>query len=339
MRIVDIPPFLTSDIEYIGVEVVSKTAPTYVVRIGVDMEDEKGAQSRGWMLTLPASEYTKEEIVELLSPYAWSEGQREIGGETGYEHYQVWVEHSGPIKFKTLKKKFPKAHLEPRRGTKQQAHDYVSKSETSTGDRFEQGEMPDLEEQQGRRSDLRLAHSAIMQGIPVSRILITMPGMLRYSRSLKDLEEARMEEEFGNKERELDVHYVWGEPGVGKTRMIYDKFEARDIYRVNSYKNPFDGYHSEPVLVLDEFYGQLDMEMMLNVLDRYPLRLPARYNDRIAAFTTVYIVSNVPLTSQYMEIQRRNTAQWKAFLRRITSNERMEQGGVLVPEPIQSEPF
>ena len=56
---------------------------------------------------------------------------------------------------------------------------------------------------------------------------------------------------------------------------------------------------------------------MLNYLDGYPLDLPCRYNNKIACFTKVYIISNLPLNDQYRDIQREYEETWKAFLRRI----------------------
>lgn len=56
---------------------------------------------------------------------------------------------------------------------------------------------------------------------------------------------------------------------------------------------------------------------MLNYLDIYPLTLPARYSDRVACYSTVYITSNIPLEEQYREIQRYQLETWRAFLRRI----------------------
>ena len=56
---------------------------------------------------------------------------------------------------------------------------------------------------------------------------------------------------------------------------------------------------------------------MLNYLDVYPLTLPARYNNRTACYTKVYITSNLPLEEQYREIQRFQWETWRALLRRI----------------------
>ncbi len=58
---------------------------------------------------------------------------------------------------------------------------------------------------------------------------------------------------------------------------------------------------------------------MLNYLDIYPLTLPARYTDRTACYTKVFITSNIPLEEQYRDIQRVQMETWRAFLRRITN--------------------
>ena len=119
----------------------------------------------------------------------------------------------------------------------------------------------------------------------------------------------------------MKVHYLFGDSGTGKTRSIYEKHPPEDVYRITDYSGQsgarFDDYHGEPVIVFEEFHSQVPISAMLNFLDIYPLRLPARYRDRVACFDTVYITSNIPLEQQYQEIQRKELETWHAFLRRI----------------------
>ena len=70
-------------------------------------------------------------------------------------------------------------------------------------------------------------------------------------------------------------------------------------------------------MVFEEFNSQIPIEDMLNYLDVYPLLLPARYSDRTACYTKVYITSNIPLDKQYRIEQIDRPETWKAFLRRI----------------------
>ena len=71
------------------------------------------------------------------------------------------------------------------------------------------------------------------------------------------------------------------------------------------------------MLVFEEFSSQIPIEDMLNYLDIYPLALPARYNDKTACYTMVYITSNLPVEKQYRSEQWTGRKTWRAFLRRI----------------------
>jgi hypothetical protein len=84
------------------------------------------------------------------------------------------------------------------------------------------------------------------------------------------------------------------------------------------------------VLVFEEFNSQIEIEEMLNYLDIYPLSLPARYSDRVACFTNVYLTSNLSLEMQYRDIQINRPKTWKAFLRRIHMVKEFKQDGSIV---------
>lgn len=55
----------------------------------------------------------------------------------------------------------------------------------------------------------------------------------------------------------------------------------------------------------------------MNYLDGYPLKLEARYSDKTACYTKLYIISNISLEEQYPNIRDEQREVWKAFLRRI----------------------
>ena len=77
------------------------------------------------------------------------------------------------------------------------------------------------------------------------------------------------------------------------------------------------GYKGEEILCLDEFNSSLNIQFMNNLLDCYPLTLPARYSNKQACFTKIYIISNIPLDQQYLPIQYEHYSIYRAFLRRI----------------------
>ena len=71
---------------------------------------------------------------------------------------------------------------------------------------------------------------------------------------------------------------------------------------------------------------------MLNIRDLKidnPVMLPARYFDRVACYTIVYITSNIPLEQQYPEIQKCKLETWNAFLRRIHTVTEFRKDGII----------
>lgn len=116
---------------------------------------------------------------------------------------------------------------------------------------------------------------------------------------------------------DLEVIYISGATGTGKTRGILDKHGDGNVYRVSDYQHPFDGYNCQSIMAFDEFRSQLRLSDMLQYCDIYPMELPARYSNKFACYETVYIISNWSLEEQYKEVQKENPESWNAFLRRI----------------------
>jgi len=56
--------------------------------------------------------------------------QREICPTTNREHWQCYAVWAGQIRFTTLQRRYPGAHLEPKKGSPKQASDYCTKTET-----------------------------------------------------------------------------------------------------------------------------------------------------------------------------------------------------------------
>ena len=130
--------------------------------------------------------------------------------------------------------------------------------------------------------------------------------------------QAYLEEQNKNEFRKIDVTYLYGETGVGKTRGVMEKYGYANVYRVTNYQHPFDGYRGQDVLLFEEFRSNLPIGDMLVYLDGYPTQLPCRYADKSACFTKVYIISNIALERQYPTIQLEQCQTWRAFCRRIT---------------------
>jgi len=217
----------------------------------------------------------------------------------------------------TAKKKLPNAHVEQRKGTRKQAFDYVTKSDTKIGDVFGNGEI-DTAEEKGKRNDLAEIIQLIEDGATDNEIRKAYPSQyLRYANSIARTRQVIMEAKFEKTFRVLTVTYIYGSTGKGKTRHVMEKYGYENVYRVTNYDHPFDMYKGQKVIIFEEFRSSQKIEQMLNFLDGYPITLPARYGDKIACFDTVYIISNIPLSSQFVRMQSEQPETFQAFLRRI----------------------
>ena len=163
---------------------------------------------------------------------------------------------------------------------------------------------------------------ALRAGKTVMEIIEDNPKLAFRIREIENLRQVILAEKYSIENRMLEVNYLYGASGTGKTRGIFEKYGPKNICRITDYGNNgirFDAYHCQDVLVIEEFHSQIPISAMLNYLDIYPLTLPARYTDRTACYTKVYITSNIPLEEQYRDIQRAQMETWRAFLRRITN--------------------
>ncbi len=268
--------------------------------------------------------------------------QMEQGEKSGYQHWQIFVRFKNQKRFKTLKNQLSAAglataHIEPRRGSVAQAVAYCSKEETRLEGPYFYGASIDVKDRQGHRSDLdRLREMVLEDGATVDDILLSdmSASAARYIGYLRDLVQARDRRQTADF-RHLEVVYLYGRPGVGKTRWAMQQY-GDDAYRVSDYGHPFDAYAGQKTLVLDEFDGSMSLSLLLNLLDGYRMELPARYANKIARYERVIIISNAPLSTFYTTtVDPTSTPdRLRALYRRITRYVFMDADGTLLEKPL-----
>ena len=248
---------------------------------------------------------------------------------TGTYHTHIFLLAPSPIRFSTIKNRFPTAHIEKAYGSAKANRAYIlkeghwadtDKAETSVSGTFEEwGDLPAEKEEEA--PEMFKLIQDLRAGKTVMEIIEDNPKLAFRIREIETLRQAILEEKYGAENRALEVTYLYGASGTGKTWGIFETHDRKSICRITDYGGRngvrFDAYHCQDVLVLEEFHSQIPISAMLNYLDIYPLTLPARYTDRIACYTKVYITSNIPLEEQYRDIQRYQMETWRAFLRRV----------------------
>ena len=257
----------------------------------------------------------------------------EIGLEEKTPHTHIYMVSKNPIMFSTVHRRFYGAHIDRVKGTSQQTRNYIlkegdyadsEKKETNLPETFEEwGFMPIERQGSAKMSDEVL--QMIKDGCSDVEIVNCFPSYMTKLPYIDQMRQKLIGEKYANVFRKLEVQYIYGESGVGKTRGIYDKYGYKNVYRVSDYNHPFDGYNGQDVLLLDEFRSNIPISLMLELLDGYPFELPSRYSNKQACYTKVVIISNVSLNMQYPNIQETEPETWKALLRRINSITRFER--------------
>lgn len=292
-------------------------------------------QARAWQLTInnpQNSGMTHEKIREILTaiPSLDYACMCDEIGEQGTPHTHIYIKTRNPLKFTTLKNKFPTAHLEKAQGTPQENRDYIRKDgkwkdsekrETNLPDTFEEiGELP--KNQQGERTDIETLYNLVKEGYSNAEILEQCTDVaIKFYDKLNRIRYDYFSDKYKSIRRlNLRVHYITGETGMGKSRDILDEFGDENVYRITDYQHPFDGYQLEPVIVFEEFRSSLRLQDMLNYLDVYPVQLPARYAPKVGCYLTVFVVSNWTFEQQYAEIQKdiEQRPSYRAWVRRFT---------------------
>lgn len=306
-------------------------------------KEEKNTQARKYQLTInnpletkltnnssvTTVPFTHEEIKSRLAQlksviyYCLSD---EIGAQAQTPHTHIFLYSQSPIRFSTIKNKFPTAHIEAAFGTCQSNRDYITKSgkwadteksETSIEGTFEEyGTIP-AHEKAGAGVIIQYIYELMENGYSDAEILRMYPESMLHLDKIQRARTALLEDKFKNDWRDVSVTYIYGATNTGKTRSIMEQYGYSNVYRITDYNHPWDSYRQQEVVLFEEFRSSLKIQDMLTYLDGYPCTLPARYANRQACFTEVFITTNISLESQYTNVQEYEPETWKAFLRRI----------------------
>lgn len=326
-------------------ENITINAPGDGVRGNANKEADlkaSGAQRNAFQLTInnPADhncshQDIKKNLIENFKTLCYFCMADEIG-EQGTYHTHVFICFTSRVRFSSIKRRFPEAHIEEALGTVRANIDYIKKrgkwadsekAETSVPGTFEEWGTPPV--QKGVRKDYEDLYQMIMSGMSDAEIIAANNDFILQADKIAKARSVILHDIYKNKRRlDLKVIYVCGPTRLGKTRSIMDRYGDGNVCKVNDYeRDPFGFYEFQNVLCFDEFHSQLKISEMLQYLDVYPVDLPARYTNRVACYHRVYLTSNSWLEEQYTEVQKNSPETWKAFLRRIHEVQVYDEAG------------
>lgn len=219
-------------------------------------------RSRGWCWTInnPTFEdlLSIEELKNHVQYYIYG---NERGQDRETPHWQGFLYSDNKLSFQRVKQLLPRAHLEPQRGTCNQAIEYCKKE----GDWNEWGEAPDFGGGRTQRDKWRRILELSKRG-EWEQLELEYPGeYIRYGGRLRSLRVRSSSVIQGD----LQNEWWYGSTGTGKSRRLWELYPNHFAKDINKW---WCGYQDEDVVAIEEWSP--NFEMLASKLkvwaDRYP---------------------------------------------------------------------
>lgn len=229
-------------------------------------------------------------------------------GASGTRHLQGYVELPRRLRLAGARDILPNAHLENRRGNAQQARDYCCKD----GNFEEEGTISIT--RQGSRTDLEELKESLNNKRSLTEISEDhFSSFLRYERSIKSYKFLHSKPRDPNIPPE--VYCFWGKTGTGKTRLVWQLAQTPEIVWVYPGKGWFDGFDDHEIALFDDFRGSsMELHLLLQVLDRYPLKVRIKGSHVNWNPKKIYLTSNVHPSDWYPNVDQESR---NALMRRF----------------------
>lgn len=298
--------------------------------------NSKDFQARDWAFTVNNPTQTESQFYDYLKSlsnvryfiFVKEQGHGTSNNPNGTPHYQGYIEFSQPKKFSTMKKNFSQetigvnAHLSKRNGSRINCVEYVKKKgshqdkkDTQIGKIYEYGEFSNG----GQRNDLIDMVEMKSDGKSDIEIFEAYPNSYARYESFIDNMALKYKSKGCSNKRDVKVIYVYGPPEVDKAKYVYDLHGYENVYCNQGYElgKWFDGYAGQDVLLLDNYFSDFKINLLLSYLSCQPVTIPCRYRNKRACYTKVYITSTVSSFEQYDPMCTSDNELIEAFRARI----------------------
>lgn len=226
------------------------------------------------------------------------------------------------------------SHVEPQLGTKEELKAYMLKVTEHAEKKEEilfQAGLEDIEDEQGKRSDLEVIEDLLNQGHTPEQIFEVSFRYRRFEKMIR-AHYLQLRKKATPLIKQMWNEYHFGASGTGKTYTYFrlcEKHGEDAVYLCNDYANSgasgggLDYYVNNPakILVLDEFRGNMPYANLLALMDVYSRhQYHARYQNGYNLWSSVYVCSIYPPERAYsfmVDGLQQDTDSIRQLLRRI----------------------
>lgn len=199
---------------------------------------------------------------------------------TTTQHHQLFMYFKGavstkPANLNKIGNYFGPKHCRvmPMMGSFQDNEIYCSKESTLT----KLGQEP----KQGARGDIEETRDAILAGeLTADDLAVENPEFYhQYGRTMRDLETIHLRKKW----RTWKTIGIWytGPSGSGKSHMAYSDYHPDTHYEKTLEDEWWDGYKGQPIVILNEFRGQVKYHELLSLVDKWPKKVKQRNREPV----------------------------------------------------------
>lgn len=271
------------------------------------------SRSRNWCFTWnqPSERYSEDLSACMSSDVRikYLCGQLESGASS-HSHFQGYVELKESVSMSTVRSLLPSgSHVEPRKGTRDQARDYTRKEESRIGEFIEFGTFGI----QGKRKDLDEIWQLIKSGENFVAIADAFPAdSIRYGKHIKQL----CFDVLPDRTHKTEILWFFGETGSGKSKAAFDRFPGSYWKPNNRWWDQYDPRFHDTVIWDDWDPLTISYKEMLRLCDRYPLTVEYKGG------SLKFIAKRIIFTSLRQPADMDYPWNSREFLRRVDHVER-----------------
>jgi len=189
------------------------------------------------------------------------------------------------------------------------------------------------EPKQGARGDVDEAKELIMKGdMTADDIAVENPGFFhQYGRTLDRLEAIALRQRYRN--WMTKCYWYWGPSAAGKSHKVFEGYDPETHYVKNLNEDWWDGYKGQPVVILNEFRGQIPFTEMLDLVDKWPKTVKWRCREPVPFLAKEIRIASIKKPEDvYVNQSGEPWGQWTRRVDVVELQKRVREDGPLQTE-------